>query len=234
MAIDLVPEVVHHRFAEKPRDPYNVNGGWLYCFLADVNHQPIAKNLTEDEYRRAGRLLGPSGLRLNSYEKYMAWGSLSDPARTLAHYLLNWSFWYGVLFGLGGHALATAIFGTSFFWAFGIRTFNFDGHGRGRDSRRTGNDFHRGDLSINQWWPGYVAGEWHNNHHLYPTSARSGFLPHQLDLAWCVIRACASIGGVTRCRDNRADFYRDHYRPYLAKSTTAGSRRAHRFHVPNR
>jgi hypothetical protein len=84
-----------------------------------------------------------------------------------------------------------------------------------RDSRRTGNDFHRGDLSINQWWPGYVAGECHNNHHLYPTSARSGFLPHQLDLAWCLIRVGAWLGGVTRCRDSRADFYRDHYRPYL-------------------
>src|SRR2546430_7246242 len=99
------------------------------------------------------------------------------PARTVTHLLLNWMFWYGVLFVLGGHALGTAIFGASFFWAFGIRTFNFDGHGGGRDARRRGHDFNRNDLSINQWWPGYVAGEWHNNHHLYPTSARSGFLP---------------------------------------------------------
>jgi fatty-acid desaturase len=213
----VVSHHVHHRRAEKPGDPYNVNGGWLYCFLADVNHQPIAKNLTPAEYYRVGRLLVQTGLRLNSYEKYLRWGSLSDPTRTVSHYLLNWIFWYGVYFALGGHALATAIFGASFLWAFGIRTFNFDGHGGGRDARRRGHDFNSNDLSINQWWPGYVAGEWHNNHHLYPTSARSGFLPHQLDLAWCAIRACAWMGGVMRCRDSKAEFYRDHYEPYLLR-----------------
>jgi fatty-acid desaturase len=211
----VVSHHVHHLLAEKAGDPYNANGGWLYCFLADVNHQPIAKDLTEAEYRRVGRLLGHTGLRLNSYEKYLTWGSLSDPARTVGHYLLNWMFWYAVFFAMGGHALATAIFGAAFFWAFGIRTFNFDSHGRGRDLQRLGYDFHRKDLSLNQWWPGYVAGEWHNNHHLYPTSARSGFLPHQVDLAWCAIRACARLGGVTRCRDSKGDFYRDHYEPYL-------------------
>jgi stearoyl-CoA desaturase (delta-9 desaturase) len=211
----VVSHHVHHRLAEKPGDPYNAHGGWLYCFLADVNHQPIATNLTEREYHRVGRLLGITGLRLNPYETYLRWGSLTDPARTVTHLLLNWMFWYGVLFALGGHALATAIFGASFFWAFGIRTFNFDGHGRGRDSRRSGHDFNGNDLSINHWWPGYVAGEWHNNHHLYPTSARSGFLPYQVDLAWCAIRAFAWMGGVTWCRDSRTDFYRHHYEPYL-------------------
>jgi stearoyl-CoA desaturase (delta-9 desaturase) len=220
----VVSHHVHHRFTERAGDPYNVHGGWLYCFLADVTHQPIAKDLAEAEYTRAGQLLAHSGMRINSYETYLQWGSLSDPARTVVHYALNWAFWYAVFFALGGHALATAIFGMSFVWAVGIRTFNFDGHGRGRDSQRDGYDFHRGDLSINQWWPGYVAGEWHNNHHLYPTSARSGFLPHQLDLAWCAIRACAWMGGIERCRDNRADFFRDHYGPYIdavqARSTT--------------
>ncbi len=224
--IYVVSHHVHHGLTERAGDPYNVHGGWLYCFLADVTHQPIAKDLTEVEYRRVSRLLEHTGMRVNGYEKYLRWGSLSDPARTVAHYALNWAFWYAVFFGLGGHALATAIFGMSFLWAFGIRTFNFDGHGRGRDSQRTGYDFHRSDLSINQWWPGYVAGEWHNNHHLYPTSARSGFLPHQLDLAWCAIRVCAWMGGVTRCRDNKLDFYRDHYEPYVdaeqARSTCAG------------
>jgi stearoyl-CoA desaturase (delta-9 desaturase) len=133
----------------------------------------------------------------------------------VAGYVLNWAFWYGVFFAVGGHALATALFGASFFWAFGIRTFNYDGHGGGRDARRTGHDFNRNDLSINQMWPGYVAGEWHNNHHLYPTSARSGFLPHQLDVAWSFIRALRWMGAVTHCRDSKADFYRDHYEPYL-------------------
>jgi stearoyl-CoA desaturase (delta-9 desaturase) len=211
----VVSHHVHHRFADKPGDPYNAQCGWLYCFLADVNHQPIATNLTDGEYHRVSRLLAHTGLRLNSYEAYVRWGSLTDPARTIGMTVLNWMFWYGVFFLIGGHALATAIFGASFLWAFGIRTFNFNGHGRGRDVRREGYDFDRNDLSVNQLWPGYLAGEWHNNHHLYPTSARSGFLPHQLDLAWLAIRAYGWLGGIARCRDNRADFYRDYYEPYL-------------------
>ncbi|MDP9149541.1 MAG: fatty acid desaturase [Myxococcota bacterium] len=212
----VVSHHVHHRMSERAGDPYNAHGGWLYCFLADVNHQPISQNLSEQDYRRVRLLLRHTGLRMNSYEEYTRWGSVSHPAHVIGTQLLNWAFWYGVLFALGGHALATAIFGAACVWAFGIRTFNFDGHGRGKDSRREGYDFHRTDLSINQWFPGFVSGEWHNNHHLYPSSARAGFLPHQVDLAWCAIRTCAWLGGVDRWRDSKADFLRDHYRPYLA------------------
>ena len=67
---------------------------------------------------------------------------------------------------------------------------------------------------MNQFWPGYVAGEWHNNHHLYPSGARCGFLPYQLDLAWEVIRALSWIGAVSSYRDYWADFLRDHHRPH--------------------
>jgi len=229
----VVSHHVHHRLADRAGDPYNARGGWLYCFLADVNHQPIATDLTEDDYRRVTLFLKPSGLRANTYTQYLKWGSVSDPATTVSQYLLNWAFWYAALYALGGHPLATAIFGASFLWAFGIRTFNFESHGRGREAGRGGSDFHAGDLSINQLWPGYVASEWHNNHHLYPASARSGFLPHQLDLAWSVLRACTLLGAVTRCRDSRADFYQDHYEPYLERRKVAAEH-GRRQHAPRR
>ena len=29
---------------------------------------------------------------------------------------------------------------------------------------------------------------WQNNHHLYPGSARAGFLPYQIDFAWVYIQ----------------------------------------------
>jgi fatty-acid desaturase len=67
--------------------------------------------------------------------------------------------WYG---------LACAVFGSAGIWAVGVRTFNYEGHGKGEDKRRDGVDYNREDMSINQVWPGYVAGEWHNNHHLLP------------------------------------------------------------------
>jgi sn-1 stearoyl-lipid 9-desaturase len=221
--IYIVSHFVHHQISEKPGDPYNVHAGWLYCFLADVNHQLLRRDLTEAEYAQAARMLNHTGVRVNSYAQYLKWGSISHPAWSIAHYAVNWSFWYGAAYLLGGHALATCLFGAAAFWAFGVRTFNYEGHGKGKDRRREGIDFNTKDWSVNQVWPGYVAGEWHNNHHLYPSAARSGFLPYQLDLPWLFVKALASVGAVHSFRQFREEFYRDHYLPYLEKTRMAPS-----------
>src|SRR5690606_16606941 len=47
---------VHHARSEKPGDPYNAHGGFFYCFLADVNHQPIARDLDRRDYGKLQRL----------------------------------------------------------------------------------------------------------------------------------------------------------------------------------
>lgn len=223
LAIKIIPEelyvvshYVHHRISEKPGDPYNVNGGWLYCFLADAIHQPIARNLSESDYKKVTLLLNHTGVRANTYEQYKRWGSVCHPGRTVAHFVLNWAFWYGAFYLIGGHALATCLFGASCFWAFGVRTFNFDGHGGGKDKRKDGWDFDRTNLSINQYWPGVVTGEWHNNHHLYPNGVRAGFLPPQFDPAWEFIRFLSWIGCVTSYKDYKKDFLERHYMPWLA------------------
>jgi fatty-acid desaturase len=117
---------------------------------------------------------------------------------------------------IGGFGLAFAIFGAAGFWAVGVRTFNYEGHGKGEDKRRHGVDFNREDMSINQVWPGIVAGEWHNNHHLYPNSARSGFKPWQVDGAWYYIKFMSMIGAVSSYRDNKAEFYADYYHPHIS------------------
>jgi fatty-acid desaturase len=202
----VISHHVHHALVEKPGDPYNAHGGFFYCFLADANHQPIRRDLDRRDYAKLQRLMSHTGVRTNSYEQYLRWGSLAHPLRTMLAFVLNWGFWYGVFFLLGGHALATALFGCTFVWAIGIRTFNYDGHGRGKDKRRPGIDFNRDDLSINQVWPGYVAGEWHNNHHLFPRSARTGFLPYQFDGAWLFIRMLQKLGLVDRVIDDKQRF----------------------------
>ena len=48
-------------------------------------------------------------------------------------------------------------------------------------------------------------------------SARTGFLPYQLDLAWHFIAMMARVGVVSACRDSKADFLREHYLPYLTR-----------------
>jgi fatty-acid desaturase len=229
LVIKILPEEiyvlshhVHHGFSEQPGDPYNVHGGWLYCFLGDAIHQMIRPDMSEEDYLRTCKMMEHTGVKMNTYAQYLKWGSVCHPLRTLTHYVLNWGFWYGVLFLIGGNALAIAIFGMAGVWAIGVRTYNYDGHGGGVDKRVEGIDFNRKDLSINQVWPGFVAGEWHNNHHLFPNSARCGFLPYQIDGAWAFIRFYHFIGGVSSFRDAKQEFMDVHYLPYLeAKRASA-------------
>jgi fatty-acid desaturase len=227
LAIKIVPEEVyivshhvHHAYSDQPGDPYNARAGWLYCFLAADLHQQINPDLSARDYGQVAGLLKHTGVRANSYEQYQRWGSITHPARLLANYLLNWAFWYGAFYALGGHALATALFGWAAVWAFGIRAHNFDLHAGGKD-RRGELDFDRESLAVNRWWPGVVAGEWHNNHHLFPTSVRAGFLPWQLDSAFAFIRFYRLLGGVSSWRNMRDKFYERHYDPHLRAGPTA-------------
>jgi len=213
LTISIIPEEiyvishhVHHAKSDKPGDPYNAEAGFLYCFLADVNHQPIAKDLSEADYSRVKKLMAHTGVTGNTFKQYQYWGSYANPLRTIFSWLLNWGFWYLVFYLLGGHALACTLFGAAGFWAVGVRTFNYEGHGKGKDKRRDGIDYNWEDKSVNQIWPGYVAGEWHNNHHLYPKSARSGFKSYQVDMAWYYIKTMNWLGPISSYRDNKKDF----------------------------
>ncbi|MHA4741778.1 fatty acid desaturase [Dyadobacter sp. MSC1_007] len=223
LTVSMIPEEiyvishhVHHARSDQPGDPYNAQGGFLYCFLADVNHQPISKDLDEADYNRVKLLMRHTGVKGNTYAQYLKWGSYANPGRTVLAWVLNWSFWYLVFFLLGGHALACTLFGAAGFWAVGVRTFNYEGHGKGKNVQREGTDYHTGDQSVNQLWPGIVAGEWHNNHHLFPKSARSGFKPHQVDLAWYYIRTMKTLGAVSSYKDFKKQFYEQYHQPYLA------------------
>jgi len=211
--IYVVSHHVHHAKSDEPGDPYNAHAGFLYCFLADTNHQPIAKDLTERDYLRTTKLLNHTGIIMNSYRQYQKWGSVTNPLFLVIHWVLNWSFWGTAFYLIGGPGLVCALFSGAMLWVLSVRTFNYQGHGGGRDKRKDGVDFNRKDMSINQSRPGLLGGEWHNNHHLYPSSARAGFLPHQIDNAWIYIYLLYKIGAVSSYHNFRKQFYRDHYLP---------------------
>lgn len=226
LTLKIIPEEiyavshhVHHSLSDQPGDPYNAQGGFLYCFLADVNHQPIARNMSEGNYNRCTNLMKHTGVTPNTYTQYKKWGTIANPTRTIIGIILNWGFWFGVFYLIGGFALVCAMFGAAGFWAVGVRTFNYEGHGKGKDKQREGIDYNREDMSINQIWPGYVAGEWHNNHHLFPKSARSGFKAYQLDMAWVYIKFLNIIGAVSHYNDSKQEFLLE-YCPELAIAKT--------------
>ncbi len=202
----VVSHHVHHAKSDLPGDPYNATAGFWYCMLADVNHQGIAKDLDEAEYDRLKLFLSHTGVQLNNFKQYQKWGTLATPLYTIGIWLLNWAFWYSLLYFIGGHALACTIFTGAMFWFILVRAFNYTGHGKGEVKHIDGIDFDRRNLSINQTRPGLFSGEWHNNHHLFPGSARAGFLPYQIDLAWIYIYVLSKIGLVSSYKDSKKQF----------------------------
>ena len=219
-AIRLIPEEVyivshhvHHAYADRDGDPYDPRGGWWYCFLADANHQGIAWDLDEADHARAVRMLRWVPVRTGSYATYRRTGMLAEPLTLVLDFAGNWLFWGTVLWGLGGWSLVLGVFGWCSAWLWGIRNFNLRAHGRGEDLRVEGEDLHRGDLSVNRTLSAWLASEWHNNHHLFPRSARNGFLWWQLDVVWWVVRVLALFGVVAAYRDDSTafeDLYRVH------------------------
>lgn len=204
--IYVVSHHVHHVLSDLPGDPYNARGGFLYCMLADVNHQNISRNLNTSDYKKVSAYLKHTGIKINTYAQYKKWGTVTNPFYAVTSHLLNWVFWYSAFFLIGGHGLACGLFAAALFWFVLVRAFNYTGHGHGEEKHIDGIDYDRSNLSVNQLRPGLFSGEWHNNHHLYPKSARAGFLPYQIDLAWVYIYVLSKIGVVNSYIDQKNEF----------------------------
>lgn len=59
------------------------------------------------------------------------------------------------------------------------------------------------DDSVNVWWVALLtAGEgWHNNHHAFPGSARSGFKWHEFDFSWWILKLMNALGLASHLND---------------------------------
>ena len=204
--IYVISHHVHHAKSDEAGDPYNSTAGFWYCMLSDVNHQSLAKDLSESDYNKAAQMMQHTGVVINSYQQFKDYGSVAHPLYTVALWLGNWAFWFAAFYLLGGFALVCTMFSAAMFWFVFVRAFNYTGHGKGEEKHVDGVDYDRSNLSINQLRPGLFSGEWHNNHHLYPGSARSGFLNYQLDLAWYYIFGLYKLGLVNQYQNNRQDF----------------------------
>jgi sn-1 stearoyl-lipid 9-desaturase len=216
--IYVVSHHVHHAKSDQPGDPYNPHAGIMYCMLADVNHQGINKDLNKADYSKVSQFMRHTGVYVNSYDQYLRWGSVTSPFYAIVMWFLNWTFWYTLLYFIGGHGLACALFTAAMLWFILVRAFNYTGHGKGKHKHVDGVDFDRSNLSINQTRPGLFAGEWHNNHHLYPGSARAGFLPYQLDLAWIYIYCLYKLGMVSSYHDSKKEFLKKYFQKQATRT----------------
>src|SRR5262249_46824431 len=141
-----------------------------------------AARMGPTEFELARRMIDHTGVPLHDLEGFRRWGTVQTIGSLLAESAGVFAVHYGLLYALGGASWCLAAGSALLIAHYFNLEFNYTAHGSGRAQHRDGWDFHRADLSLNQRAPGFLGGEWHNNHHMFPCSMRSGFLPGQLDV----------------------------------------------------
>jgi len=80
-----------------------------------------------------------------------------------------------------------------------IKDFNWCGHsGYLINKKKKLGINHLDGRPCNHWSYGYLASEWHANHHRYPSAARTGVITKELDIVYWVLRLFKKIGIVKR------------------------------------
>lgn len=206
----IIAHRIHHRHADRVGDPYAPHLGWLGCYLAIESTQRYNRHISRDQFDAVCRGLRHTGLRLNSYDAFLRTGSFEHVGSYLAHAIGAQVLWATPVYWIGGVDYLVAWFASIFINVALLRNFNYVAHlGEVSRPKRPGWEFGAGQ-SRNLRFYGFVAGEWHNNHHEFPGSARQDFLRGQPDIGFVVIRLLTALGIVGSYRDQRAAFRRTH------------------------
>ena len=190
-----IPHRIHHEQTERPADPYGPHLGWLASFLAAELTQRLNTNITEHDYELLKSSIHPIGLRVNNHQQFMKTGSIENVTHYLFRVVFSQLFWVVLVYAIGGFTFVLAWYSSFFVTTSLIRDFNWRGHGgNSRHTKKHGWEFDERSYALNQRFYGYIASEWHDNHHKYPTSANNGFLPGQIDIAFNVIQYLHTFG----------------------------------------
>lgn len=187
----VIPHRIHHSKSDEPGDPYGPHLGWLGSYLATESSQRTNRNLTPSEYERLAKTLEHIGFVQNSYEAFRRTGSVENVWHYAFRMLFATVFWCSLGWLVAGTAGVMGWLAGVFFYTFLVRDFNYRGHGGFFFKASKG-------VPANQVFYGIIAGEWHDNHHAHPRSARAGLEWWQLDVPYLVIRLLNLCGVVAQ------------------------------------
>lgn len=197
-----LPHHVHHAASDRPRDPYGPHLGWLGSFVAFETAQKTNTDIPRFRYEALKKLLAHVGVPMNSYEAFRRTAAVEPIGHFVLRATTAQALYAGAAWLAGGGQLVLAWFAAVFVFNTMLRDFNWRGHGgaraRAQAPRRPGQG-----LARDQWFYGFLAGEWHESHHRHPRSARAGLGPGQLDLAFAVIRLMHRAGAVASYHEER-------------------------------
>lgn len=185
----VIPHRVHHSKSDEIGDPYGPHLGWLGSYMATESQQKINRQISRSDYERLAKSLEHIGIVNSSYEQFQRLGSVESVWHYLARVAVANLFWTSLAYVVAGWPGVQAWLAGVFFYSFLVRDFNFRGHGGFLGEVNPG-------VPLNQIFYGFIAGEWHENHHAHPRSAKSGLRWWQLDVPYWVIKALALCGAV--------------------------------------
>ncbi len=205
-----IPHMIHHQRTEKPGDPYGPHLGWLGSYLAPESAQKTDTNISAAEYATLCASIAHIPLKTSSYAQFLRSGAVEELRYYLFRVAFIQLFWGVSIFLIYGSDILWAWFAAIFFITFLIRDFNWRGHGGNQPrGKKVGWEFDHSSYALNQWFYGYLASEWHDNHHKYPFSANNGFLPGQIDVAFQIIKLLHRLGIVESYVDAKPLFEKE-------------------------
>jgi stearoyl-CoA desaturase (delta-9 desaturase) len=179
----------HHRFVDTEKDPhsprfgnYKAYCGWIFTpkYPDYIDPQQLSPDLVSDPLYK---LLERNN---NWHTSHLTNTAIGFGTRLIMWVLFGWKIALAsVLAGLLVQQLPFLVNLVCHKPKLGYKNF------RGEDD------------SVNVWWLSLIVmgDNWHNNHHAYPGSARSGFRWFELDPSYLAIKALAALKLVTRVNE---------------------------------
>lgn len=179
----------HHRYTDTERDPHsprfgNVKAYWGWIFGAKypsyINPRLQAPDLVDDPLYR---LLERNN---NWHTSHLTNSAIGFGFRALLWVFFGWKV-----------ALASVLAGLV------VQQVPFLVNVVCHKPKLGYKNYHKDDDSVNVWWLTLITcgDNWHNNHHAYPGSARTGFRWWELDISWLVLKALSCVGLVTEMNE---------------------------------
>jgi stearoyl-CoA desaturase (delta-9 desaturase) len=164
----------HHQHSDHDGDPHNANDGFWWSHMLWVLHIPTRKM-----WKSIREKYTPDLQRQPFYRALEKINLLGSVILAVVLYLIGG--WPWVVWGVCVRLVSTyhiTWFVNSASHTWGYKTFKSN------------------DLSTNCWWVALLSyGEgWHNNHHAFPTSARHGMKPWEIDFSYYFIKLLKWVG----------------------------------------
>ena len=202
----VIPHFVHHKISDTPGDPYGPRNGYWGSFSATESANFFNRQMSEKEAQFCFSFLSRIPSSWNSLERFRATGSFEKEWRYPVRFLVCNSFWISFFLILGRPDLLAAFYFGAVTFLFIMRDFNFRGHEE-ESEHEPKLDTH--SLAVNQWLYGVLASEWHDNHHRFSSSAKSGFAKNELDISFAITLLLSKVGILESYVDSSRGYERE-------------------------